>query len=602
VKLSLLALDYDGTIAERDRLAPEVQQALLEVHREDLAVVLVTGRILSDLERQLPTLDLFAAVVAENGAVLYFPSTGRSTRLARPTDPLLLAELARRSVSYRAGESVVELEGGDAPVALEAIRTLELPLALVFNRERLMVLPQSVSKASGLREAARALRVSLHNAVALGDAENDHDMLDVCELGVAVAWGSPALRRAADQVLPGDGPAAVGPFLRRLTAQPMLPAERPVTRRKLRLGTCPGGRPLSLGIRGRPVLIAGDPQSGKSWLAGLVCEQLILQRYCVCVIDPEGDYACLDHLSGVMVLNADDDDVASLERIERTFERIKQTFGHSDVSVVVDLSALRPERKHACVLALIARLTAFRRRTGFPHRIVLDEAHYFLGDATELPDFDAAGYLLISYRASRLRADVLAMTEAVLVTGLSDASEAEALRRLAGAPALPEAWAATLRALPIDGAVLLPGAEEAGAEPIRFRIDERLTPHVRHKHKYLERPVATGRAFVFTRGGKSSGERAQSLAELIAVLEATRERPFDGHLKRGDFSRWVAEVFRDAELAAGLRAIEAEWRTHLAARPHERIVRAIRERYIEAPRLLIAAGTEVGGGPEPTGA
>ena len=38
-----------------------------------------------------------------------------------------------------------------------------------------MVLPQGVSKGAGLRAALSALRLSVHNAVGIGDAENDHD-------------------------------------------------------------------------------------------------------------------------------------------------------------------------------------------------------------------------------------------------------------------------------------------------------------------------------------------------------------------------------------------------------------------------------------------
>src|SRR2546430_11434817 len=36
------------------------------------------------------------------------------------------------------------------------------------------------------------------------------------------------------------------------------------------------------------------PISGKSWIAGLLCEQLALQRYSLCVVDPEGDYRALE--------------------------------------------------------------------------------------------------------------------------------------------------------------------------------------------------------------------------------------------------------------------------------------------------------------------
>jgi hydroxymethylpyrimidine pyrophosphatase-like HAD family hydrolase len=50
-----------------------------------------------------------------------------------------------------------------------------------------MILPQAISKGVGLREALTMPRLSPHNAIAIGDAENDHDPLAVCEFGVAVS-------------------------------------------------------------------------------------------------------------------------------------------------------------------------------------------------------------------------------------------------------------------------------------------------------------------------------------------------------------------------------------------------------------------------------
>jgi hypothetical protein len=41
------------------------------------------------------------------------------------------------------------------------------------------------------------------------------------------------------------------------------------------------------------VLVAGDAMSGKPWVTGLLCEQLILCGYCLCILDPEGDYTSL---------------------------------------------------------------------------------------------------------------------------------------------------------------------------------------------------------------------------------------------------------------------------------------------------------------------
>jgi hypothetical protein len=180
-----------------------------------------------------------------------------------------------------------------------------LSLVLIFNRSRVMTAPQGVSKASGLHLALETLRLSARNTVAIGDAENDHELLRLAEVGVAVEWGSNALQAGADVVLKGTGPAAVGDYVRTLAKTGNLPLP-PRARRRLLLGYLEDGREFSLAVRGRNVLVTGDAKSGKSWVAGLLCEQLILHGYCVCAIDPEGDYRSLEGLPGGSVLGRED--------------------------------------------------------------------------------------------------------------------------------------------------------------------------------------------------------------------------------------------------------------------------------------------------------
>jgi hydroxymethylpyrimidine pyrophosphatase-like HAD family hydrolase len=254
----VLAIDFDGTIATNDILDPDVRRALSELRRRGIIVILVTGRILEDLRRVCGDLHFLDAVVAENGATIEFPSTGYTMTLAPPPSEALLSELRAAGIKHAAGNSIVEASAGDAPRILAILQTLELPLTLMFNRSRVMVLAQAISKATGLRQALTILRVSAHNALGIGDAENDHELLRVCEVGIAVSWGSEALKKAADHVLAGDGPSAVAKYLINIADQGFLPIPS-VTRRRLLLGHTDAGQPLSLAIRGRNVLVAGEP-------------------------------------------------------------------------------------------------------------------------------------------------------------------------------------------------------------------------------------------------------------------------------------------------------------------------------------------------------
>ena len=306
MKLSVIALDYDGTITRDDRLDTPMREAIEDARRRGVAVMLVTGRRLDDLRRVAGQLHFVDSVVAENGALVHFPEGGLTTTSAPPIPAAFIARLQQEGITFDTGQCLIEADASAAARMLDVIRELELPIVLVFNRSRVMAMAQGISKATGLRAALEALRKSPRNAVAVGDAENDHELLRFAEVGAAVEWGSPSLRAAADMVIDGVGPVAVADFVKRVAAAGRLPTI-PRARRRLILGHTEDGREFSLAVRGRNVLIMGETNSGKSWLAGLLCERLILHGYSLCVIDPEGDYRTLDALPGVRVLGGEDD-------------------------------------------------------------------------------------------------------------------------------------------------------------------------------------------------------------------------------------------------------------------------------------------------------
>jgi hydroxymethylpyrimidine pyrophosphatase-like HAD family hydrolase len=213
MKLAAIALDYDGTIAIDGAFDASARDAIGAARQHGIAVVLVTGRRLSDLKRVAGDLHCFDAVVCENGAVLEFPASRRHVTIGHGAPAQFIDELRRRGIEHVAGEVVIETDAAAANALIDVIREQQQPLILAFNRGRLMVLPQGVAKSTGLRQALRALRLSIHNTVGIGDAENDHDLLDACEVGAAVSWGSAALRAVADDIITGSGPQAVAAYV-----------------------------------------------------------------------------------------------------------------------------------------------------------------------------------------------------------------------------------------------------------------------------------------------------------------------------------------------------------------------------------------------------
>jgi len=571
MKFGVLALDYDGTIAQDGVLDLDVKAAIKEARARGIVVVLVTGRILSDLRQAAGNLDFVDAVVAENGAVLAFPD-GQPRLIGHLPPQAFLDELRRCGIKFKTGQCIVEADAATAPQILAVIRKLELPLVMLFNRSRVMVLPQAISKGTGLREALNTLRLSAHNAIAIGDAENDHDLLAECEMAVAVGWGSAALQKEADETLHGDGPPAVAAYIRHAAKETRLPHDR-IGRHRIIVGTGEDGRLLSTAIHGRNILVVGDSQSGKSWATGLLCEQMILQGYCVCVIDPEGDYAMLESLPGVVVLGGDD-------RLP-DMPKVVQALRHFDLSVVLDLSRAPYEEKVSYLKVLLPMLVSLRRTTGLPHRIVVDEAHYFLREPNvkQLLDPELGAYTIVTYHPSDLHPDLLKGIEVVVVKRLTLPQELQTLLTLIGNKRVEPAWTTTIGALTTSEAVLLPGSEDTEGQFRRFRLLPRLTPHIRHKTKYFDVQLVGGQEFVFTDDWKPVGPPARSLKQFVSLLTSIPAISVGGHARRGDFSRWIADVFHDHRLASGVRKIEQRYRLGLLSDVRQPMAALIQERY-----------------------
>src|SRR3954454_19722191 len=109
MRFTALATDYDGTIARDGRVEDAAVTALGLLREAGWRLILATGRELEDLRGLMPGLALFDRVVAENGAILHTPATGRVRLLANPPVPSLAACLADKGVSpLHQGRVIVE--------------------------------------------------------------------------------------------------------------------------------------------------------------------------------------------------------------------------------------------------------------------------------------------------------------------------------------------------------------------------------------------------------------------------------------------------------------------------------------------------------------
>jgi hydroxymethylpyrimidine pyrophosphatase-like HAD family hydrolase len=217
LRWAALACDYDGTLATGGRVRPATLEALGQVLYSRRKLLLVTGRELGDLVDVFPPISLFDRVVAENGAVIYDPSSRKSRLLAqRPPRKLVGALRARKVRPLSVGRVIVATLRGQKRVVAEAIGELGLPLQVILNKRSLMVLPRGVNKATGLIDALHEIGVSPKRTVGIGDAENDADFLALCGYSAAVANALPRLKRQVDVVTSAGHGAGVVELVSRL--------------------------------------------------------------------------------------------------------------------------------------------------------------------------------------------------------------------------------------------------------------------------------------------------------------------------------------------------------------------------------------------------
>lgn len=256
--IQLVALDLDGTLIGRDLMIPERnRRALTAAMRSGCRVTIATGRSFIPTNRFACALELNAPLVLYQGALVQDHRDG--SVIHRETLPV---DLAREVADFAAAEHLVtqvhDWDGAaytdrsnphiqrmqiitglpatpvddlvtwlarpplkflfiDQPAHIEALMERLRDrfggrIAVVRSHELLVeVTAPQVSKARGLAVLATHLGVPRGAVLAMGDHDNDVEMLAWAGLGIAMPDASPAARAAADMVAPRQTPADAGP-------------------------------------------------------------------------------------------------------------------------------------------------------------------------------------------------------------------------------------------------------------------------------------------------------------------------------------------------------------------------------------------------------
>ncbi len=249
--IKLVALDVDGTLLDdKKQLPAENARALVAAHEAGVAIAIASGRMTPRIEAVQDLLGIDCMVIAYNGAKLLttraegrevvhheplsadvagelFQFAEQSNHLlnvyhedqlyavARPEHADLMSlYCARTGAQYRTVDSYSEFEGlaptklllmADPEECLRVQNTLRPRYAeranlLRSDPEYLEIMSPAVNKGAALHRLAALLQLNVMQVMAVGDAENDVDLLRTAGLGVAIANASDGAKAAADVV------------------------------------------------------------------------------------------------------------------------------------------------------------------------------------------------------------------------------------------------------------------------------------------------------------------------------------------------------------------------------------------------------------------
>ncbi|MDP9036472.1 MAG: HAD-IIB family hydrolase [Myxococcota bacterium] len=446
-----LATDYDGTLASQGLVDDATVRALSRFVASGRRLVLVTGRQVDELEDVFPHLELFERIVAENGAVLFTPSSREVRALEPPPNPAFITALRARGVQPLAvGHVIVATCEPHETTVLDVIRTMGLELHVEFNKGSVMVLPAGVTKGTGLAAALLELGLSQHNVVGVGDAENDHALLALSECGVSVANALASLKDRSDWISSAAHGAGVSELIDRVLDDDLRSGAP--ARRRIPVGRSADGQALSLEPYGGSVMITGSSRPARAAIGAALFERLRDAHYQLCVVDTDGAHYELP--TGAFF--GSEEHAPAIQDMARSLADPRR-------SAVANLAAVPLEGRPSWFAALLSSLLELRARAGRPHWIVADEGHQLLPRHAEarqdgLPK-RIGELLLLSAKPALVSSDVLAEIDTVIAAG---PEAEESLREFAHAsgrsvPELPDAAGGSLvwttnerRALSVD--------------------------------------------------------------------------------------------------------------------------------------------------------
>ncbi len=210
IRVKALAIDLDGTVAFADSRVDVICVEPLRELVKEIPVIIATGNTVCYAMSAAVLLGTDRTVIAENGGMIRVGRDGIDIlngggEACKRAYEILNDEMDLEVLDWDLRKSDVALRRNvPADELSRQIAEIDPSLEVVDSGLALHIKDRGINKAEALKTLSEIIEIDLRDFAAIGDSNNDIEMLTEVGIGIAVGNASEALKAVADVVVEGE--------------------------------------------------------------------------------------------------------------------------------------------------------------------------------------------------------------------------------------------------------------------------------------------------------------------------------------------------------------------------------------------------------------
>jgi phosphoglycolate phosphatase (TIGR01487 family) len=204
-EIKAIAVDVDGTLTEPDRrISLDAIRALRQAEDDaGVKVMIASGNVLPIARSLSLFIGTSGPIIAENGGIVYFQDEAQY--LTDKELPMQAFEMLKQKIGakgiptnhWRDTEIALDPHTTDINQVKCILKEAGYDLHVGTTGFAVHINNPGINKYAAIEVACKLIEITPENVMAIGDYENDLEMISNCGLGVAVANAVPLVKKAA---------------------------------------------------------------------------------------------------------------------------------------------------------------------------------------------------------------------------------------------------------------------------------------------------------------------------------------------------------------------------------------------------------------------